>query len=44
MTCDINSDKELEEIHDLLGAHYVEVRGDVHMTSFTYYLLGAELY
>lgn len=26
VTCDINSDKELEEIHDLLGAHYVEVR------------------
>lgn len=26
VTCDISSDKELEEIHDLLGAHYVEVR------------------
>lgn len=25
VTCDISSDKELEEIHDLLGAHYVEV-------------------
>lgn len=34
VTCDISSDKELEEIHDLLGAHYVE--DDDNMFRFAY--------